>query len=136
MNTETVNIEPIEPPEVKKVIRDGQVAILISPGYGAGWHTWNADKEWILYDPYLVDLVEKLSTPEFLDQGPAGPRALFEDIVVEIESYCNNKDPDGYYGGARDLVVKWLPVGTKFYIEEYDGSESLINEDKLIWLTA
>lgn len=136
MNTETVDVEPIEPPEVQKVIRDGKVAILVSPGFGAGWYTWNADKEWILFDPYLVALVEKLSTPEFLDQGPAGPRALFEDIVVEIESYCDNKDPDGYYGGARDLVVKWLPVGTKFYIEEYDGAESLVTEDSLTWMTA
>ena len=24
-----------------KCIRDGKVAILYSPGYGAGWSTWN-----------------------------------------------------------------------------------------------
>lgn len=122
--------------EIQKVIRDGHVAILYSPGYGAGWSTWNAGKDWMLYDPYLVDLVEKLNTPEFLDQGPAGPRALFEDIVMEIESYCDNKDGEGYYGGAGDLKIKWMPVGTKFYIDEYDGSESVVTEDSLIWMTA
>lgn len=126
----------MEEQEVKKVIRDGHVAILYSPGHGAGWFTWNADKDWLLYDPYLVELVEKLNTPAFLDQGPAGPRALFHDIVAEIESYCTDKDADGYYGGASDLQIKWLPVGEKFYIDEYDGSESVITEDSLIWMTA
>jgi hypothetical protein len=27
--------------KIKKVIRDGKVAVLISDGYGAGWYSWN-----------------------------------------------------------------------------------------------
>ena len=26
---------------IEKVVRDGKVAVLVSPGYGAGWSTWN-----------------------------------------------------------------------------------------------
>ena len=26
---------------MQKVIRDGKVAVLYSPGYGAGWYTWS-----------------------------------------------------------------------------------------------
>lgn len=26
-----------------KVIRDGMVAVIYSPGYGAGWSSWNRD---------------------------------------------------------------------------------------------
>ena len=26
---------------MNKVIRDGKVAVLYSPGYGAGWYSWN-----------------------------------------------------------------------------------------------
>ena len=28
---------------MNKLIRDGKVAVLISPEYGAGWSTWNYD---------------------------------------------------------------------------------------------
>ena len=43
-----------------KSIRDGKVAILYSPGYGAGWSTWNRDKyrEFLLHDEKLVEMVE------------------------------------------------------------------------------
>jgi hypothetical protein len=40
-----------------KVIRDGKVAVLYSPGYGAGWYSWH-DNEELLYDPVIVDMVE------------------------------------------------------------------------------
>lgn len=30
-----------------------------------------------------------------------------------------------YCGGAKDLEIHWLHVGTAFEVEEYDGSESL-----------
>jgi hypothetical protein len=29
---------------MEKVIRDGKVAVLYSPGYGAGWYSWNRDQ--------------------------------------------------------------------------------------------
>jgi hypothetical protein len=32
-----------------KVIRDGKVAVLYSPGYGAGWFSWHGIEE-LLYD--------------------------------------------------------------------------------------
>ena len=31
----------------------------------------------------------------------------------------------GYLGGMGDLKIEWLPVGTRFEIEEYDGFERL-----------
>ena len=33
--------------------------------------------------------------------------------------------PNVYIGGADHLVVEWLPKGTQFEIEEYDGWETL-----------
>ena len=29
---------------MNKIEKDGNVAVLYSPGYGAGWSTWNDDK--------------------------------------------------------------------------------------------
>lgn len=94
---------------VEKVIRDGKVAVLISTGFGTGWYTWNPGYEELLFHPKLVEMVE---------QGRA--HEIDEDWVKEHlgleEVYC---------GGAEDLVIRWLPVGTPFDIEKYDGAESI-----------
>lgn len=100
-----------------KVIFDGKVAIVYSPGYGAGWSTWNSgETDEMIFDKGLVDLIL---------QGT-------KDEVVE---YCEKKWPDAYLGGTDQLSVKWLPVGTRFKIDEYDGSESIVtvSDD---WITA
>ena len=39
-----------------RVVRDGYVAVLYSPGYGAGWYSWHR-KEELLYDPTIVQMV-------------------------------------------------------------------------------
>jgi len=41
-----------------------------------------------------------------------------------------------YLGGLEDLEVKWLPIGTKFRIDEYDGSESIELLGDIDWLEA
>lgn len=115
---------------MNKVIRDGYVAVLYSPGYGAGWYTWNQLKGdfedqsiQLIFDPILVELVEKreeLNRDEFTDR---------------IEQRAEEILPDGYWGGADDLRIAWLPVGTQFLIDEYDGSESIITIQDL-WLVA
>lgn len=46
---------------MEKVIRDGKVAVLYSPGYGAGWTTWTYDSklhEVMLFHPLIVEKVE------------------------------------------------------------------------------
>ena len=42
---------------MEKVIRNGQVAVLYSAGFGAGWYSWN-DKKELLFHPKLVEMVE------------------------------------------------------------------------------
>jgi len=92
---------------MQKVIRDGKVAVLYSPGYGAGWSSWGAPLE-AIFHPKLVELVEsgnqKLITRELCQE-------LFKD--------------EWYLGGAEDLSIEWLSEGTAFEIDEYDGSESV-----------
>ena len=92
-----------------KVIRDGKVAVLTSPGDGAGWYTWNTYKE-LLFHPRLVELVELKRRDE-----------ITSELVQEITGI------EGVYtGGAEQLIITWLPEGTAFRVEEYDGSETLI----------
>lgn len=106
------------------------VAVLYSPGFGAGWYTWNTlkgDNEGqslqLIFDPVIVELVEKRNGDNY------------DEITDAIEKRGEEILPEGYFGGASDLEIKWLPVGTKFLINEYDGSESIQTTEDM-WLTA
>lgn len=102
--------------EFEKTVRDGKVAIIVSPGYGAGWSTWGTPAQFLAMDSGLVALVERRATAD------------------EVEEYLKTKlDKVPYMGGWGDTEIQWLPVGTQFYIHEYDGSESLRTHDDLVW---
>ena len=103
----------------EKLIVDGKVAVLYSPGFGAGWSMWAHDgnEEAMAMDRDLVE-------------------AFFTGGVNAVVKVAEKKYPDNYTGGAEDLKVVWLPVGTKFMINEYDGSESLITLDEMKFFTA
>ena len=102
---------------MEKVIRDGKVAVLYSPGYGAGWYSWH-DIEELLYDPAVVEMVEK-------------------GMYKEIEEYCESVygEQRSFYG-AEDLKIEWIPIGCEFRIDEYDGSEYIEYKDQLDWQVA
>jgi hypothetical protein len=93
---------------VDKVIRDGQVAVLVSPGYGAGWSTWNSNEgEAAVFCPRLVNAVLEGRSPQ------------------ELAAIAAEVFPEAYLGGVDDLCVEWVNQGDRFIINEYDGSESL-----------
>jgi hypothetical protein len=101
---------------MQKLIKDQKVAVLVSPGFGAGWYTWHNIEE-LVFDPSIVEWVET-------------------DDLYKIRTYMELKYPKVYCGGLEDLVVKWVPVDAKFRIDEYDGSESLVLESEERWMTA
>ena len=101
---------------MEKVIKDGKVGVLISPGYGAGFSTWGAPIE-AIFNPTLIELVEQQKVQEAID---------FVEKTWE----------DVYSGGVQDLRVFWVPEGSEFIIEEYDGSESLMLKTDYNWIKA
>ena len=103
---------------MEKVIRDGHVAVIISTGWGAGWSTWNGHKE-LIFHPKLVEWVES-EQPTVVAISTILKEILDEKEAEEI-----------YLGGVEDLTIEWLPEGTKFRIEEYDGKEHIITENDL-----
>lgn len=101
---------------MEKLVREGLVAILISSGYGAGWSSWNENDERLIFGKKIAEMVEQ-------DRK--------EEITAEwIRENCGIDDV--YTGGTDNLEIVWLPVGTKFYIEEYDGSEMVIRENRFL----
>jgi hypothetical protein len=95
----------------------GRVAVLLSHGHGAGWYTWHQIEE-LVYDPQVVHMVLN--------------KASADDIV----SYCDKTYGVDYYDGADGLTIHWVPRGTRFQIDEYDGSETLRLESDQQWLVA
>lgn len=95
-----------------KLILDGRVAVIISPGFGAGFATWNRDYfEDLLFDKQLV-----------LAIGSADKEA-FDKRIEEIY-------PDAYYH-FEELQVQWVPEGELFYVDEYDGFESIVHQSDM-----
>jgi hypothetical protein len=101
---------------MNKLVKDGQVAVLISPDFGGGWYSWNRDCPDMLTDAGLADLVLKGD----LDQ---------------IKAYATLKWPDAYLGGVDSLTVVWIPQGTEIKIAEYDGSETIEYRWSDDWIT-
>lgn len=90
-----------------KVIRAGKVAVLYSPGYGAGWYSWNRDFPQCLFDPEIVAMVE------------GGKREAISD-------FADHKYGGTFYSGGGDqLRISWVAEGARFEIEEYDGNENV-----------
>lgn len=99
---------------MEKVIKNGEVAVCYSPGYGAGWSTWgdNNQAETLIFHPKIVKMV--------LDnrQSEITPEWLVENFGEEYE--------DVYCGGADSLEIEWIKEGQLFRIDEYDGYESIL----------
>ena len=102
---------------MNKLSEDGKVAVLYSPGFGAGWYTWNYDTPEILFDPAIVKFVEN-------------------EKWAELDTYVILKYPEIYTGGMTDLKVEWIPQGTLFKVNDYDGSESIEYKENDHWMIA
>lgn len=83
----------------------GEVAVIYSPGYGAGWSTWNsALGEAAIFDKDLVE-------------------ALLAKDHLKVASIAESKYPDAYIGGLEDAKIEWISIGDQFQITEREGYE-------------
>lgn len=98
---------------MEKIVRHGKVAVAVSKGFGAGWSTWNR-----------VNPMDARFNQLFLDDKYDKAVALCDKLEL------------GYAGGASDVEIVWVPVGTEFQITEYDGSESIEYKNETDWWVA
>ena len=102
---------------MEKLIRDGKVAVVYSPGYGAGWSTWNSSHAQVLtMHKGIAEHVEA---------------ERFAEACKLAQELCGR-----YVGGGDALSICWVPEGALFRIDEYDGSESVIIRDEHDWMVA
>jgi hypothetical protein len=124
-----VAVNDHEPTQQEKDILDGvdtiddHTAVIISTSYGVGWCGQGTDAR---FDLGLVALIIKR------DEVAADKPIANHDLVLEqIISYCYLKWGEECLGAINGLTIKWLPVGIKFKIEQYDGAEYIITENDL-----
>jgi hypothetical protein len=87
--------------------------VLVSPGYGAGWATWNLKpKEVAEYAP-IIEYIENGGDPSKLNVK----HELVKKMILELEL------PSFYCGGAGDLCVE--VVDGPYRINEHDGNECI-----------
>ena len=94
--------------------KDGKIGVLVSPGFGAGWSTWNCPQ--LAYDKRVIEYW----------MGQKGIDLYNDEMMEKVESqfsawgYGNT-----YFGGYNRLKLKWVAKGEPFQISEYDGFEEL-----------
>ena len=139
-------------PELK--IEEGRVwnendefAVGYSPGWGAGWQSWNSQPIACRPGCVLLSLfLDKISYHEkeefvknlhlFLEEHSLYDQdAYIKDPLETLASYLVRRDLGidktehvCTLGFDEGLTIAWLPKGTRFKIDEYDGNESLQTE--------
>ncbi len=111
--------------------------LLVSPGYGAGWSTWNSGEVgrfMATYQP-IIEFIEsgnRFNQDEIGRWGSNETHPLLQQLIAE----CQEKFGVDYVCvlGADDLEVAIVDDNTQVRIEEYDGYESLTYKDEVDWI--
>ena len=117
--------------------KDGKIGILVSPGYGAGWSTWN--KPELAYDKRVIEFyLKKVQDEEFMTSLSSFADSKKHDAAVEesgefFKSIGYENCP--YMGGFGTVVLKFVPYGTPWKIDVYDGYESLVTPNDSEFIT-
>ena len=103
----------------KYINAKGLVGVIISPEFGAGFHTWN-EIPGLCFDRDIIQMI--------IEDKPIQEISDFVEAKYEHTGYVSTL-------GLRDVEITWLKPGTQFFLNEYDGNESIIlienNEDIL-----
>ncbi len=101
--------------------------VLYSPGFGAGWSTWNRDRapEQIQFMLTHAPTIDALYAGERLGDEHA------ERFLGDWAAAFPGVDPP-YMGGFCDLALEY--VEGAFRVEEYDGSESVVQASTPGWI--
>lgn len=122
-------------PEIERYENEnGEIAVLISPGYGAGWSTWNYSE--LCYDKRVVEFwMEHADDEEYLCKLAKVnyDDAFRKEIDKMFESWGYR---EVYYGGFNQIQIVWMRKGSVFRVAEYDGAEHIEMFNEAGWLVA
>jgi hypothetical protein len=114
--------------------------VLYSPGFGAGWASWNSEcGKALAEDSELIKLVEAGKhtgrTPDTRwrenDYHECSPEFFARAMQLWRAGGQTDHDSAPYFGGVNGLKV--CEVDGPYRIVEYDGSESIEIADRTEW---
>lgn len=104
-----------------KQLRNGKICVIYSGSFGSGWFSWHGIEE-LLFDPTLVGMIER--------------QAHVEEMQEYLQTaYSECKEAWNTYR-LEDLQIAHVDTDDRFYIHEYDGSETVVVESKFKWINA
>lgn len=119
---------------VEHYIVGDMVGVLYSVGFGAGWSTWNEEYPEIAVDKRIIKWLINNVEFEIDEHGDYYFKSVENDEA--FESYLESLGYKNlYYGGADEFCLSFYPKGTAIRIDEYDGSESVVELEDDIYIT-
>ncbi len=118
--------------------------ILYSPGYGAGWTSWNMSlpKEAITfmleYKPFIEYLesgkdFKKIETVTEVKELPIVIQ-FFKDFKATFPNlYTDGEEPYICILGIDDLAIYEVEDNDRIRIDEYDGNENVMTQENTNW---
>lgn len=116
---------------VEKLVSNDRVAVLFSPGWGAGWSTWcneDSNRKRMMFDPAMAKCIVRYTARIKVSASDT----FYAEMHEELERIAEERYPGEYLGGLEALRIAWIPRGVQFRINEFDGNEQVeVNEDSL-----
>lgn len=105
-----------------KVIKDGKVAVLVHADFGGNWSYGinnKKEREKYMFCPEIIKWIE-------------------DGKIYSIEKFIkeNFNGNDHTMSLVKELGIEWVDIGRKFFIEDYDGNESIKFYEDIDWQTA
>ena len=102
----------------------GEIGILVSYGYGAGWSSWSEYGIKLAVDKRII---EKFNEHIDDDEWCREIGSFHDnDIKTEFQNFLSSIGYDNVYlGGLKDCELVFVPQGSAIRITEYDGNENL-----------
>lgn len=111
-----------------------KIAILVSPGFGAGWSTWSGKS--LAYDKRVIEwwLTHRDDSVYMRELDKFGDNSVKKATEKLFQSWGYDHV---YFGGVNDIKeLIWIDCNRRFRITEYDGAEDIEFCDKVDYIIA
>lgn len=103
----------------------GEIGVMVSHGYGAGWSTWAGNID-IALDSRIIEKYLELKKDE--QKCHEINHAVNDNSsTLEFKEFLKELGyGDVYLGGLIDCTIEFVPENSLIRIDEYDGAETLV----------